>query len=379
MHAPAHSGYHALASPLAIAGYVAIAAVWYTAIDALAAIDPALAVPARVAVAAFAAGYLATFLPLPGSPYERLCVVVLGVATLGLLWLGPTGTSGVLLVLFAAVLASTVHGTGLVSTLLAVNAVFLGIMRWRWGADWDEAFSMLAAWGSFQMFATLLTHATTRAEAMSEALRASNADLLATRELLAASARDAERLHIARELHDVAGHKLTALKLNLAAQERASGRNDAGGADLCARLVDELLGDIRGVVARMRQDDGLDLRAALSAMAGPFPRPRIHLQIDDDARASTLAQAEALLRTAQEALTNAARHSQARNLWLVLRRDGGQLQLDIRDDGRAAGELRPGHGLSGMRERLEQAGGGLALERTGTGGVHLRAWLPAAP
>src|SRR5690554_2328272 len=198
MHAPAHSGYHALSSPLAIAGYVAIAAVWYTAIDALAAIDPALAVPARVAVAAFAAGYLATFLPLPGSPYERLCVVVLGVATLGLLWLGPTGTSGVLLVLFAAVLASTVHGTGLVSTLLAVNAVFLGIMRWRWGADWDEAFSMLAAWGSFQMFATLLTHATTRAEAMSEALRASNADLLATRELLAASARDAERLHIAR-------------------------------------------------------------------------------------------------------------------------------------------------------------------------------------
>jgi len=193
----------------------------------------------------------------------------------------------------------------------------------------------------------------------------------------AASARDAERLHIARELHDVAGHKLTALKLNLVAQGRASGRDDTGGLDLCARLVDELLGDIRSVVARMRHDEGLDLRAALAAMAAPFPCPRTHLEIDRDARAATLAQAEALLRMAQEALTNAARHSQARNLWLVLRRDGDRLQLDIRDDGRGTGELRPGNGLSGMRERLEAAGGGLALERTGTGGVHLMAWVPA--
>ena len=54
------------------------------------------------------------------------------------------------------------------------------------------------------------------------------------------------------------------------------------------------------------------------------------------------------------------------------------MQLDIRDDGREAGaRLQPGNGLTGMRERLEAAGGGLQVGRTDTGGVHLQAWLPA--
>jgi signal transduction histidine kinase len=145
---------------------------------------------------------------------------------------------------------------------------------------------------------------------------------------------------------------------------------------LCARLADELLADIRGVVAQMRQHDGMDLGAALRVLAGPFPRPRLHLDIADDARVGSLAQAEAVLRAVQEGLTNAVRHSQAQNLWVVLRRDGDALRLDIRDDGRGAGELHAGNGLSGMRERLESVGGGLDVQRTDTGGVHLQAWLP---
>ena len=70
------------------------------------------------------------------------------------------------------------------------------------------------------------------------------------------------------------------------------------------------------------------------------------------------------------------RHSQAQNLWVVLRRDDDSLRLDIRDDGRGSGEVRAVNGLSGMRERLESVGGGLDVHRTDTGGVHLQAWLP---
>jgi signal transduction histidine kinase len=147
---------------------------------------------------------------------------------------------------------------------------------------------------------------------------------------------------------------------------------------LCARLADELLADIRGVVQQMRRGDGLELGPALEALATPFPRPRLHLEITGEARVASLAQAEAVLRAVQEGLTNAARHSQAHNLWVVLRREGGQLRLDIRDDGRSRGELAPGNGLGGMRERLEAIGGGLDVRRTDTGGVHLQAWLPVA-
>jgi signal transduction histidine kinase len=196
--------------------------------------------------------------------------------------------------------------------------------------------------------------------------------------LLAETARDSERLRLSRELHDVAGHKLTALKLNLAALARDPRFATDEQVRLCSRLADELLADIRGVVMQMRQDEGLDLGAALQALATPFPRPSMHLQIEPQARVASLAQAEAVLRAVQEGLTNAVRHSQAHNLWVVLRRDGGNLRLDIRDDGRGAGDLSAGNGLRGMRERLEGVGGGLDVSRTDTGGVHLQAWLPVA-
>ncbi len=91
-----------------------------------------------------------------------------------------------------------------------------------------------------------------------------------------------------------------------------------------------------------------------------------------------MAQAEAVLRAVQEGLTNAVKHSQAHTLWVVLRRDGDALRLDIRDDGRGSGAVRAGNGLNGMRERLEAIGGGLDVQRTATGGVHLQAWLPVA-
>jgi len=213
---------------------------------------------------------------------------------------------------------------------------------------------------------------------MSERLRAANADLLATRGLLAESARDAERLRVARELHDIAGHKLTALKLNLAVLVRDERLADLPQPRLCERLADELLVDLRRLVERMREDDGLDLRTALNALAAPFPRPRAHIEIAGDARVTTLAQAETVLRAVQEALTNSARHSQAQNLWIVLRREADRLLLDIRDDGRGSGEPVPGNGLAGMRERFDEAGGGLRIERLDTGAVHLLAWLPAA-
>jgi signal transduction histidine kinase len=138
------------------------------------------------------------------------------------------------------------------------------------------------------------------------------------------------------------------------------------------------MADIRGVVQTLRAEDGIDLEDTLRTMASALPRPRLELEVDRHARPATLGQAEAVLRTVQEALTNAARHSEARTLWAVLSREPGRLHLDLRDDGRRQGELRSGNGLRGMRERLEALGGGLDIGHTQTGGVHLKAWLPLA-
>jgi signal transduction histidine kinase len=192
--------------------------------------------------------------------------------------------------------------------------------------------------------------------------------------------RDSERLRLARELHDVAGHSLTALKLNL----RALQRRPALAADeqlaLCARLADELLTDIRGVVQQLRLHDGVELGELVQRLAAPFPKPRLHLDMEPGLRVPSLEHAEAVLRTVQEALTNAARHGGADNLWLHMQRRDDRLRLDIRDDGRgAAGSaLRFGNGLTGMRERLRAVGGDVEAQAGSERGVHLSAWLPLA-
>ncbi len=87
--------------------------------------------------------------------------------------------------------------------------------------------------------------------------------------------------------------------------------------------------------------------------------------------------AETVLRLVQEALTNAARHGEADNVWLTMSEEDSRLRIDIRDDGQRAERIREGNGISGMRERLADVQGQLELARTEQGGMHLIARLPA--
>src|SRR5699024_2029040 len=99
--------------------------------------------------------------------------------------------------------------------MVAINLIFAGIVVFGWQiAPRNAGFSLLSFIG-FQMFAVLVMRYAIRAEDMAADLKSVNARLLATRSLLSETARDQERLRLSRELHDVAGHKLTALKLNL--------------------------------------------------------------------------------------------------------------------------------------------------------------------
>ncbi|HWT16247.1 MAG TPA: histidine kinase, partial [Patescibacteria group bacterium] len=209
-----------------------------------------------------------------------------------------------------------------------------------------------------------------------EQLRAITAELVATRTLLAEGARDQERLRLSRELHDVAGHKLTALKLNLRALQQQSTGALAEDIASCTQLADELLGDLRGVVRQMRSDDGIDLARALASLAAPFRKPAVRIDIDPALRVDSLETAQTIVRVVQEGITNAVRHADADRVVVSLRRDGGVLRLDIGDDGRARAPIREGHGLTGMRERVAEHGGKLEIERD-AGGTTLRVALPA--
>jgi signal transduction histidine kinase len=371
-----------LLSPLSLAALAAWCAVWLTTLGAITARAPQLAWPARGLLLLFLAAFLTCMLCERGRHPRRfdLALLLQAVGALGVLALGMQGGAApVLLVLLAAMLAVRFEGRGLWLALLGLNLLAGAILRWRWGLPWSNAGVMLASYGAFQVFAAMLMRLAGRAEAATAALRAVNADLLATRSLLAESARDSERLRLSRELHDVAGHKLTALKLNLRQLQRDPRLDGIEALALSGRLADELLDDLRAVVRQLRSHDGLDLGEALQQLAAPLPRPKVMLEVDPAARVPDAARAEALLRVAQEGLTNAARHGGGQQAWLRLSRENGSLRLQLEDDGRARWPIAAGNGLIGMRERLEALGGALALSPSPRGGLRLEATLPLEP
>ncbi|MCA1713621.1 MAG: histidine kinase [Gammaproteobacteria bacterium] len=305
---------------------------------------------------------------------RAMLLAIQAVCALALVWLAPRGgTAPVLIVVLVAQLAMRYPARVTVPAVLVLNVALFLLLR---AVGYQEPLIVTLAYGGFQAFAALTAHYAKTAEQSRDALARVNADLLATRALLADSARDAERLRVARELHDVAGHKLTAMTLNLralAADPAFAGHRELAVAQ---QMSAELLGDIRDVVQALRDARGLDLGTALRALAAPLPKPLLALSIDDDVQVTDPATAEAVLRLVQEALTNSARHADAETVSVSLRRDGQRLALTVEDDGRLRGPVHEGNGLAGMRERIAEADGTMRLSTSAGGALRIDASLP---
>lgn len=381
MNRLSRSDFSELISPLAMASYLAIAGVYVSVTGLFGLPGDGLGWPGQVALLAFVVVWL-SLLITDTARRQILAAVwlaVLAVCTLGLLMLGRTNTGPILLVLLATMVVSIFPGRRALGILLAVNLMFALILHFRWGWAWNWTLTQVMTFGAFQAFAALIIHYARRAELAAEELREVNANLMATRSLLSETARDQERLRLSRELHDVAGHKLTAIKLNLHHLARQPGLEDSGELRQATLLAGELLEDLRAVVRQLRQNDGIDLALGVRQLTDPLPSPKVALTLDPGLRVPRAEQAETLLRVIQEGLTNAARHGRARHAWLELGRDGDQLRLRLEDDGRLQWPLTPGNGLSFMRERLVELGGDLELAPSSRGGLSLTARLPLEP
>lgn len=205
-----------------------------------------------------------------------------------------------------------------------------------------------------------------------------NQELLATRQLLEESTRAEERLRLSRELHDVAGHKLTALKLQLMLAIQQGYVSQKTLTD-CGHLADELLHDIRGVVSTLRENEGVDLQSALRALDLGLKNPVLHFELDPMVRIADTKRAHALLHCAQEGFTNALRHSAAKNIWIRLVKKQQQIVLSVEDDGRGIHQpLRYGNGLTGLAERLAEIDGSLSVQLGSNRGTVLYAILLCA-
>lgn len=203
-----------------------------------------------------------------------------------------------------------------------------------------------------------------------------HSELLATQSLFAESLRHTERQRIARDLHDEIGHQLTALSLQLEVASHAPDGQASSAVATARGLSRDLLGSVRKVVGDLRLGEPLAVEPALRMLSAGIPYPRVHLDVPQGLTVNGPAQADALFHCVQEALTNAVRHSGAANIWVRLQAEPTGVELCVRDDGRGTRALTPGHGLQGMRERLEEIGGTLQLQTEASRGFELRAQVP---
>ena len=364
-----------LFSPLALASYAAWLAVYLTNNGWLTQPGTDHSLAAQLLMLGFLVAWM-LMLALDFRQHPRTGdagLLVLTGCALGLLTLGQSGTGPILLVLLATQLAARFQPRGMAIGLTVVNLAFLLIMLMVWDHSLRWALITATSYVAFQAFAALTMHYAIRSEEMADELREVNAHLLATRELLSETARDQERLRLSRELHDVAGHKLTALKLNLRNLSRKPELENNTELTTASSLAGELLEDLRAVVRQLRDYDGIDLAAGIRKLIEPLPSPQVVLNLDDKARIPRADQAEALLRVAQEGLTNAARHGRAQRAWLTFGRNGAEFVMQLDDDGRLSWPIKPGNGLTGMRERLEALEGSLELNPSEHGGLKLTA------
>ncbi|HEX6851289.1 MAG TPA: two-component regulator propeller domain-containing protein [Candidatus Polarisedimenticolaceae bacterium] len=203
------------------------------------------------------------------------------------------------------------------------------------------------------------------------------------------AAKEEERKHIARELHDEMGTALTTMKLNLQLLGGSAPEEGTRRVADSIGLIDRMIGHVRELSLDLRPPllDELGLAAALRGYLEALSRRSgigIELRAEGVPAALPDDVAIAAFRVAQEAVTNVLRHGGAGRVEVDLGYDRAGLELTVVDDGRgfdvAAAFERAGSGrhlgLLGMRERVEAMGGSLAVESTPGSGTRVHARLP---
>ena len=316
-------------------------------------------------------------LPVRSSLSHRLVTVsVLTICALGVSMMAETSLGGILLLIVAGLLPWMLPSAPALGWLIIQNILLVVVINNIPDITFSDAATAGGIFLGISLFAYMSGVVALRQHIARDALRKVNSELHATQALLADNTRIAERVRIARELHDLVGHHLTALTLNLEVATHLVDGKALDHVQQAHSLAKLLLADVREVVSDMRVDDKVDLAAALRTLVSGVPEPQIHLDLPSELAMTDPQRAQVLLRCAQEMITNSVRHARAKNLWISLVHDVDGVALTARDDGRGVGSVEVGNGLEGMTERLRQLGGELKIETSPGAGFSLRAWVP---
>ncbi len=301
---------------------------------------------------------------------------VLGyIVSVGAAWvLVVTANMGLVLILLVVTAAISVYFVPLWCGLLvvALNTVVVGVVYAQQGQSLFEVTMMVGFYALIQLATVFSTATLVREQKLRAELAVAHVELQAASVLLSESARTAERLRISRDLHDLIGHQLTALTLQLETARHVEGavaRRHIDDADTVARA---LLQDVRATVGRLRTQP-TDLEEELARIGDGIPGLTITVDVAEDVRSDEQV-GIAFVRAMQEVITNAVRHADAKEVWVEITTDHGYTTFVARDDGVGAVDPVLGNGLRGLRERFGELGG--TLEIDGSSGFCVTARVP---
>jgi two-component system, NarL family, sensor histidine kinase UhpB len=197
------------------------------------------------------------------------------------------------------------------------------------------------------------------------------------------TAQEAERRRIAQELHDQIGQNLTAVMLELNRAQRLAGPDAADMLADAQEIARESLDDLHRISYELRPAvlDDLGLPSALETLCRSMSsRTGIDIRFQPAGAPAGLDPQEelAIYRVAQEALTNAVRHSECSSVTVSLVSNAGGVTLSVRDNGTGIGQGgAPVSGIRGMRERAVMIGAQLAFDDRPGEGCEVTLELPA--
>ena len=287
----------------------------------------------------------------------------LTISAIAVSYYSATGLGSVLLMVIAGILPwllpLSVGMIWLVLSHLMVMPVFI------YGPEdlsWWEAMMQSLLYAGFSSFVFATGYVAKLQASARDEQRRLNAELRATRTLLAESSRVGERVRISRELHDLLGHHLTALSLNLEVASHLTEGQAQVHVKQSHSLAKLLLSDVREAVSEMRNGGAIDILATIKPLLESVPQLQIIFESDPVLVIDDAPVAQTILRCVQEILTNTIKHANADKLELTLHKIGKLLILKSQDDGVGVSLTKLGNGLQGMKERVMSMQGDIVIE-----------------
>jgi signal transduction histidine kinase len=362
-------------------GRVLLVACWIAVLYGAAQASPHPSGPGLYGLWISAAVFLLTFTVAVELPGAARLIVISGLAGVAMQFFAPS--NGAFVAIIAAI---SVAGIRLDPPLNRQVAAAIGVGFLLAGRSSAHPFSGPATVAVIPalLFSYLGANALRRLRAERGRTQQLLEEVVAGRDARVRAAALDERTRLAREIHDVLAHTLSALSIQLEgarmlAAQRPGDPEIATALERAGGLAKEGLGEARRAVGSLREE----------ALPGPELLPQLAEQFEQDSSVSCRFEVEgavvelqpearlAVYRIAQEALTNVRKHADASGVSIVLRYTPDGVELVVQDEGAARTAPIPGggYGISGMRERAELLHGRLDAGPTAAG-FRVRLWIP---